>query len=351
MNMRAPFLIVALLLGVCYAARCQDLPEPVLAVQRCFPQATVRLLPEVRYHGEVAPVTLTPSPTNSSYGTETISPDGRRLFVVRALEPYGYQSYFLDLTTGQLSLAKMPDQQLIELGGIMPLPYIQMGVWDPVEPAYLYAMRLDHATDEGDKLQSVWRIHVETLLGTPILPTSHDALYDITPDGRYLLVYPYGDGIDQPYLYSLETHTRTPLPEKDMPYVRRTYAPNGELLAGFTYISPNTVLTIMDLQTDRLAQVFNQNQALFSLPHGTCPALVSRVNPTWLFNSTGLFVNIESIDADSNTIWQVGINGEARAIASGVSVIANSQNGRHWLLQHGQRFYVMTVDDTSLVGE
>jgi len=48
MNTRTSFLLVALLVGVCCAVRCQELPalpEPVLAIQRCFPQATVRLLP------------------------------------------------------------------------------------------------------------------------------------------------------------------------------------------------------------------------------------------------------------------------------------------------------------------
>ena len=76
MNTRISFLIVALLV-VCGAARCQEppaLPESVLAVQRCFPQATVRLLPEVRYNDEI--VSLGTLSSNSS----KISADGRRLF-------------------------------------------------------------------------------------------------------------------------------------------------------------------------------------------------------------------------------------------------------------------------------
>ena len=54
----------------------------------------------------------------------------------------------------------------------------------------------------------------------------------------------------------------------------------------------------------------------------------------------------------SYTTWKVGINGEASAIASGVSVNTNSQNGRYWLLMQGrywgdQQFYIITVDNTS----
>jgi len=42
----------------------------------------------------------------------------------------------------------------------------------------------------------------------------------------------------------------------------------------------------------------------------------------------------------------VGINGQASPIASNIKVVANSQNGRHWLL-YDYQFYVMTVDATS----
>jgi len=127
----------------------------------------------------------------------------------------------------------------------------------------------------------------------------------------------------------------------------RTYAPNGELVAGFTNTQGQpTVLAIRDVMTDRLAQVFNQNQVLFSVPPGARPDLIG--TPTWLPDSAGLLVNIVSLGDNSfNTIWHVGINGEARPIASGVAVVANSQNGRHWLLQHGQQFYVIAVGDES----
>ena len=58
-----------------------------------------------------------------------------------------------------------------------------------------------------------------------------------------------------------------------------------------------------------------------------------------------------------NVIWQVGANGEAAVIARGVSVLANSRNGRHWLLmlrmeeysagEQPKQLYVMTLDDTA----
>jgi len=96
----------------------------------------------------------------------------------------------------------------------------------------------------------------------------------------------------------------------------------------------------MDFTTDRLAQVFNENQALFAVSYeGVRPCLGYVC--TWLPDSAGLLVNMDT--AGTYTIWKVGINGEASAIASAVTVIANSQNGRHWLLQHDQQFYVMTV--------
>jgi len=179
-------------------------------------------------------------------------------------------------------------------------------------------------------------------------------LCDITPDGHYLLFDScVEEGIYHPCLYSLEAHTWTPLPEdmtlaEEMEYgIMRTLSPNGELVAGFRYDleQENTALTIMDVTTDRLLPAFNQNQVLFVVPHGSYPLITGA--PTWLFNSAGLFVNIRPLDADmtENTIWHVGINGEARPIASGVAMLANSQNGRHWLLQHDQQFYVMAVED------
>ena len=354
MNIRISFLIVALLVGVCGAARCQDLPplpEPVLAVQRCFPQATtVRLLPEMRYNDEIYTPQLLEL-FNPQFETPRISPDGKRLFFHRGLEDRRWQSYFLDLTTGQLSLAKMRDQQPVDYGG-EPLHYIDDGVWDPVEPAYLYVVIFERAIDNDRVLYTVCRMNVETLVGTPILPPGHYGLRDITPDGRDLRVYRRDEDY-RPYLYSLETHTWTPLPE-DMTLAWPIYAPNGELVAWCTEPPDPVVLAIRDVTTDRLAQVFNENQALFSLPHGSTPLLIGV--PTWLPDSAGLLVNIVPIkedganiivEDDANTIWQVGINGEAAAIATGVAVIANSQNGRHWLLQHEEQFYVMTVDDTA----
>jgi len=144
MNTRISFLLAALLFGACCAVRCQDLPalpEPVLAVQRCFPQATVRLLPEVRFEGEI--VTLGPVGWFSS-----ISPDGRRLFLFQlpSSKDRVLQSYFLDLTTGELSLAKMLDQNPVKANWTDSFPYMSIGVWDPVEPAYLYAQ----IVDDGD---------------------------------------------------------------------------------------------------------------------------------------------------------------------------------------------------------
>ena len=209
-------------------------------------------------------------------------------------------------------------------------------------------------------------INVKTLVGTPILPSDASELFDITPDGRYLLFDRWDDETGRlPPLYSLEMHTWTPLPA-DITLAMQTYAPNGELIAGFTDTQKQgTVLAIMDFTTDRLAQVFNQNQALFFIPPGTRPYL--RGAPTWLPDSAGLLVNMLSdgtstvwevgIDGEISlrrvlviapllTIWKVGINGEASAIASGVYVVANSQNGRHWLL-YDYQFYVMTVDATS----
>jgi len=56
---------------------------------------------------------------------------------------------FLDLTTGEVSLAKMPDQQPLELGEDMSVPYIEMGVWDPLEPAYLYASILNYIDENN----------------------------------------------------------------------------------------------------------------------------------------------------------------------------------------------------------
>jgi len=130
MNTRIPFLLLALLVGVCCAAPCQDfpaLPEPVLAVQRCFLQATVRLLPQMRYDGEIVFWQFTPFPPEYAFYPSTISPDGKRLFFIRELEDGGLQSYFVDLTTGEASLAKMPDQQPVELSWIRPLPVYTNG--------------------------------------------------------------------------------------------------------------------------------------------------------------------------------------------------------------------------------
>ena len=85
---------------------------------------------------------------------------------------------FLDLTTGEASLAKMPDQQQLEYGEEL-LPYIVTGVWDPVEPAYLYAMIPERIIDD-DIACSVWRIHVETLVGTPNTPVRHQVTCGIS---------------------------------------------------------------------------------------------------------------------------------------------------------------------------
>jgi len=98
MNTRVSFLIVALLVGACCAARCQELPalpDPVLAVQRHFPQATVRLLPEVRYNDDIEFQPFTLFLSRYSYETSTISPDGKRVFFHR-LQSWdsGYQSFF-----------------------------------------------------------------------------------------------------------------------------------------------------------------------------------------------------------------------------------------------------------------
>jgi len=271
---------------------------------------------------------------------------------MQAIDPLGPQSSFLDLTTGHLTLAKMPDQQLVELNG-SPFPYIIDGVWDPVEPADLYAVKTDHITDDRQAFYSLWRMNVETLVGTQLFPLGTNDLCDITPDGRYLLFDRWNEGINSPSRYSLETHTWTPLPEEEMLYRWRTYAPNGELLAGVTIAQEeqeNSVLTIRDLSTDRLAQVFNPNQTWFTVPHGARNLMGA---PTWLPDSAGLLVNtLSSGNYGTNTIWQVGVNGEACAIASGVTVIANSQNGRYWLLRQGeywqeQQFYIMALEDTS----
>jgi len=291
----------------------------------------------------------------------TISPDGKRLFFVGNLEEDGgRQSYFLDLTTEEVRLAKMPDQQQLKYGEKL-LPYIVHGVWDPLEPAYLYAEIPERIimNDYGNDIEyNVFRIHAETLVGTPILPPSTDDLCDITPDGRYLLFDSWDgeEGINHPSRYSLETHTWTPLPDEDMWYASmRTYAPNGELLAGFTNTENADVLVIRDLPTDRQALVFNAKQALFSVPQGMRPALIC--TPRWLPDSAGLFVNILPMGRDvTYTTWQVGINGEAAAIASDVCVITNSQNGRYWLLKQGrfwgeQQLYIITVDDAAPVGE
>jgi len=139
------------------------------------------------------------------------------------------------------------------------------------------------------------------------------------------------------------------------------HAPNGELVAQYVYRREwdNAALTIRDLTTDRLAQVFNPHQVLLSLPHRKDPLILGA--PTWLCNSSGLLINIEPAfdnysthaDTTENTIWQVGINGEVSAIARGAAVVANSQDGRYWLLTQGkywyeQQFYLMTVDDTAL---
>jgi len=267
-------------------------------------------------------------------------------------EDGGWQSYFLDLTTGEVSLAKVPGQQLAKLDDGTLLPYIAIGVWDPLEPAYLYAMRTDY-DEELDYVSSIWRIQVETLVGTQILPPDSDGLYSITPDGQNLLAYRWDEeeGDRHPARYSPERHTWTPLPE--YMHALHTYAPNGELVAGFPYARAwnTTVLAIMNLATARLVNAVNPT----ALPHGEeqkYPCFLGA--PTWLFNSAGVLVNveftIESTEGDltEHTIWHVGINaGEVSAIATGVIVIANSQNGRHWLLQHGQQFYVMAVDDTS----
>jgi len=362
MNMHISFLVmVALLLGVCGAARCQDLPESVLALQGCFSQATtVRPLPEVRYTGEIAPAPWTLS---AWYPREisTISPDGRQLFFVRELKGADgvlrLQSYFLDLTTGEASLAKMPDQQQLQ-DGEMLFPYIGMGAWDPLEPAYLYAEIPEYITDDYDIFSTIWRLNVETLVWTPVLPPIDIRLYNITPDGQYLLFYHVDEAMTSyPALYCLETHTWTQLPAEDVPYVSMpAYAPNGAWLAGFASPpgSPQglpAVLAVRDLPTDRQALVFHANQALFSVPQGTHPSF-SYLSPTWLPDSAGLFVNVAPVFEHTNsldstyTIWRVGVNGEAVAIASDIEVIANSQNGRYWLLQHEQRLYVMAVDDS-----
>ena len=356
MNTRTSFLLVALLVGVCCAVRCQELPalpEPVLAIQRCFPQATVRLLPEVRFDGEITPAPLILS---EFYPREiaTISPDGRRLFFMRELEGENgvprLQSYFLDLTTGEASLTKMLEDWEVE-----PL-FLYRVVWDPVEPAYLYAMRLDGMNDDesdDDFLYSIWGIHVETLAGAPILPTGATKLWDITPDGQYLLFDRWNGDLVHPALYSLETHTWTPQillrtqQLEDLKFAWPIYAPNGELVAGFTkpYGSIDG-LAVMDPRTSRLAQVFTEHQTWLSIPNGL-PNLNGGAF-AWLPDSAGLLVNMRSSgDDETEIIWKVGINGEASAITSGVRVITNSQNGRHWLLQHDQQFYVMTVEDES----
>ena len=118
MNTRRSFLLLALLIWACCAARCQEppaLPESVLALQRCFPQATVRPLLEVRDNGEIVPLV--------ALLFATISADGRRVFAIRVSEGedggFQFQSSFLDLTTGELSLAKMSDKQPLEsdIGG------------------------------------------------------------------------------------------------------------------------------------------------------------------------------------------------------------------------------------------
>jgi len=257
------------------------------------------------------------------------------------MEDGGYRCYFLDLATGEASLAKMQDQDVTS-------PYLFWGAWDPVEPAYMYAMIPDSLNDDDIMEFSLWRVHSETLVGTPILPSGNYGLSDITPDGRYLLVYRWDEDF-HPSLYSLETHTWTPIPEEDILYNWPTYAPNRELLAGFTYdLIPdlNPTLAIRDVAISRVAQVFHANQALFSVPPGAHPDFSG--GPTWLPDSAGLFVNMRSTGDDgTEIIWKVGIKGDANPIANGVSVRAHSQNGRHWLLQHEQQFYVMTVDDTA----
>jgi len=380
------FLIVALLLLVFRTARREEpsalpapalavqredlpaLPEPLLALQRCFPRATIRPLPAMRYYDdEIIPLRL------SSSGASAISADGKRLFFTESWksgEEWKHQSLFLDLTTGEVSIAKMRDQQPVEYDG-RPLSYMSSGVWDPVEPAYLYATILDYISDDAkNALCSIWRMNVETRVATQILPPGRYNLSNITPDGRYLLCCRYVEG--GPYFsrYSLEMHTWTP-PPTGMDGLH-TYAPNGELVAGVkstlsaqdvqaskdatargvsVAIFPDTALTIRNLTTNRLAEVFDEKQAMSSVPPGARPELIGA--PTWLPDSAGLLVNMRHSIGNNviNNIWQVGINGEAAVIAAGVSVIANSQNGRHWLLLRGswdgQQFYVMTMDDTA----
>jgi len=192
-------------------------------------------------------------------------------------------------------------------------------------------------------------MNVETLAGTQIFPPGNIAFLNITPDGQYLRCNRWDDKEkgNEPYRYSLETHTWTPLPAG---MLLSPYAPNGELLAMFTstrkgddHRGPSTALAIMNVTTNRLDRVFDPRSAV---PDVEDPPPVIVGAPAWLFNSAGVFVNVRSYRTGiaEHTIWQAGANGEAAAVATGVTVIANSQNGRYWLLEHGQQLYVMTVD-------
>ncbi len=300
----------------------------------------------------------------NEYGS--ISYDGKLLLLAGDIGARENLICLIDLETKSLRIVDRKNRQkrdsLIDIRGHPAADYVY---WDPINPLYFYMKNSEDYvktvfnTDGSiksntvvDNFSHIWRLNVKDFSEVEIVKPFNDMYsYIPSPDGKYIYMTGAGAWTEskvseiKKHFSSLicqvqnrETLEITTINLKvSYPY----YSPDGNYISYFEEMTGQyKKLVVYNLKTNKKLIPFSYDQIKW-MPFNNDKEIG---NPYWLPDSSGMLINVYSntgVLKNDDGIWYINLKGEARCVATGAQVVANSPDGRYWIFSIDDKSYRM----------
>lgn len=281
-----------------------------------------------------------------AFSNLTISPDGRHLAMdVQANNTTPSKLVVIDLQSNVAKKISIPGKNT------------NFGFfdWDPRDPEYLLLSVNTHI-DDNNNTSREWRMRFDGTTQTPLSLAKEDFNAQITPDGDWWIVHTDPPPENGPQTFLQARNKPQQRKAVDWPWYAYILSPNSRYIARVE--NGADPFKVYDRITGKTVTLLASKEMMFTYDNEYL-YFYNNFGPSacWFPDSTGVLLPITMqlpggdrakwvLGKDyEHQLWALTLEGERYRLFHNLRIIANSTNGRFWLVYHYQnkKYYLINI--------